>query len=70
MTPNPLYKEGTNNRVGCYPCMLAGKKVQMKMFNTEFGKQQLENIRELERITGTKYEMYDTDQGSCEVCKI
>ena len=67
---NPLYDEGTNDRVGCYPCLLAGKKVQEKMFATEVGKQRLEIIRQLEREIGKKYEMFDTDQGSCEVCKI
>jgi len=67
---NPLYAEGTNDRVGCYPCMLAGKKVQAKMFATEFGQKQLQRIRVLEEKTGQKYEMHDTDQGSCELCKI
>ena len=67
---NPLYDEGTNDRVGCYPCMLAGKKVQKRMFATEFGKVRLKQIRELEEEIGQKYEMFDTDQGSCGVCKI
>ena len=66
---NPLYSEGTNDRVGCYPCMLAGKKVQAKMFATEYGQQRLQEIRVLEEKIGKKYEMHDTDQGSCEVCK-
>jgi len=67
---NPLYYEGTNDRVGCYPCLLAGKKVQQRMFATEVGQQRLQVIRQLEQELGQKYEMYDTDQGSCEVCKI
>lgn len=67
---NPLYFEGTNDRVGCYPCMLASKKVQTRMFNTEFGKQRLLEIKQLELDIGQKYKMFDTDQGSCEVCKI
>jgi len=67
---NPLYYEGTNDRVGCYPCMLAGKKVQAAIFSTEVGKERLEIIRGLEKELGQKYEMHDTDQGSCEVCKI
>lgn len=67
---NPLYDEGTNDRVGCYPCMLAGKKVQEKMLNTEFGKQRLAEITALEQELDIKYEMYDTDQGSCELCKM
>lgn len=67
---NPLYDEGTNDRVGCYPCLLAGKKVQQRMFATPFGQERLKVIRQLEEEIGQKYEMYDTDQGSCEVCKI
>ena len=67
---NPLYNEGTNDRVGCYPCMLAGKKVQEKMFATEVGQERLKIIRQLEKEIGQKYEMFDTDQGSCEVCNI
>lgn len=67
---NPLYREGTNDRVGCYPCMLAGKKVQAKMLATPFGQTRLEEIRQLEKDIGQKYEMHDTDQGSCEICNI
>lgn len=67
---NPLYDEGTNNRVGCYPCMLAGKKAQQRMLNTPFGQQRLKEISLLEIEIGQKYEMFDTDQGSCEICKI
>ncbi len=67
---NELYSEGTNDRVGCYPCLLAGKKVQAKMFATKFGQQRLQEIRELEQAIGKKYEMFDLDQGSCEICNI
>ncbi|MDH5415495.1 MAG: phosphoadenosine phosphosulfate reductase family protein, partial [Flavobacteriaceae bacterium] len=67
---NPLYYEGTNDRVGCYPCLLAGKKVQSKIFNTKEGKKRLKIIKQLEKELGVKYEMHDTDQGSCEICKI
>ena len=67
---NPLYNEGTNDRVGCYPCLLAGKKVQKKMFATEVGQERLQVIKFLEKEIGKKYEMFDTDQGSCEICKI
>lgn len=67
---NPLYYEGTNDRVGCYPCLLAGKAVQEAMFATEVGKERLEIIRQLEKDIGQKYEMFDTDQGSCEACNI
>jgi len=57
---NPLYDEGTNDRVGCYPCLLAGKKKQAAMFATDFGKKQLEIIKKLEIEIGKKYEMFDT----------
>ena len=50
--------------------MLAGKKAQQRMFATEFGQVRLKQIRELEKEIGVKYEMYDTDQGSCELCNI
>ena len=66
---NPLYDEGCS-RVGCYPCLLASKKKQTEEFNTEFGKRQLKFIKDLEKELGVKYEMYDADQGSCEVCNI
>ena len=66
---NPLYDEGCN-RVGCYPCLLASKKKQTEEFNTEFGQKQLKFIKNLEKELGIKYEMYDDDQGSCEVCNI
>jgi hypothetical protein len=50
--------------------MLAGKKVQKAMFATRIGQQRLEVIRHLEKDIGKKYEMFDTDQGSCEICKM
>ena len=68
MIRNPLYHEGTNDRVGCYPCMLAGKGVQQAIFTTKIGQERLEIIRQLEEEIGQKYEMYDTDQGSCLIC--
>ena len=37
--------------------MLAGKNVQEKMLNTEFGKQRLEEIAQLEQELDIKYEM-------------
>ena len=67
---NPLYFEGTNDRVGCYPCMLASKTKQAKMFNTEFGKIQLAKIRKLEKIIGQKYEMIDAEDAPCGFCLI
>jgi len=66
---NPLYDEGTNDRVGCYPCLLAGKKKQKLMFETKFGKKRLKLIKKLEKKIGKKYEMYDTDY-QCEICKL
>lgn len=66
---NELYDDGCN-RVGCYPCLLASKKKQTEEFNTEFGQKQLKFIKDLEKELNIKYEMYDEDQGSCEVCNI
>ena len=40
------------------------------MLETEFGRERLKIIKQLEKEIGKKYEMFDTDQGSCEVCKI
>ncbi len=70
MERNPLYYEGTNDRVGCYPCLLAGKKAQTAMFATKVGQERLEVIRMLEKELGQKYEMHDTDQGSCLICEM
>jgi 3'-phosphoadenosine 5'-phosphosulfate sulfotransferase (PAPS reductase)/FAD synthetase len=66
---NPLYDEGTNDRVGCYPCLLSGRKTQERVFLTPIGQERLNVIRQLEKEIGTKYTVYDTDQGSCEICK-
>ena len=66
---NTLYDEGCN-RVGCYPCLLSGKKRQMAEFGTEFGQHQMRLIKDLEKELNIKYEMFEDDQGSCEVCKI
>lgn len=67
---NPLYFEGTNDRVGCYPCFLASKPTQQKMFNTEFGKIQLAKIRKLEKIIGKKYENIQDEDAPCGFCLI
>jgi len=67
---NPLYDEGTNDRVGCYPCLLAGKKVQEAIFSTEVGKERLKIIKQLEIDIGQKYEMFDTGQDTCSLCKM
>lgn len=67
---NPLYYERTNDRVGCYPCFIASKTKQQKMFNTEFGKIQLAKIREVEKIIGKKYEMIEDEDAPCGFCLI
>lgn len=67
---NPLYDEPGNSRIGCYPCVLAGKKEQALQLATEVGKERLEIIKQLEKEIGKKYEMFDTDQNGCEVCNI
>lgn len=68
-TINPLYIT-QEERVGCYPCLLASRTHQERDFSTPFGKEQMCKIKRLEKIIGVKYKMYDTDQGSCEMCKI
>lgn len=68
MKPNPLYKMG-DDRVGCYPCLLAGKKNQERNFNTEFGQQQWKIIKGLEEELGIKYK-YQAEDLTCEACKI
>lgn len=67
---NPLYFERTTDRVGCYPCLIATRNKQAKMFNTEFGKIQLAKIRELEKKIGKKYEMIDSEDAPCGFCLI
>jgi len=67
---NTLYDEPGNKRVGCYPCMLSSRKVQEQVLDTEVGRERLAIIKELEVELGVKYEMFDTDQGACEVCNI
>ena len=59
---NPLYFEGTTQRVGCYPCMISGRKTHEEELATEFGKGQLKIIMELEQDIGQSYEVLDTDE--------
>ena len=66
---NPLYNEGTSDRVGCYPCLMASKKKQEAMFATPFGQIQREKLRVIENKIGVKYEATDLDE-TCEACKI
>ena len=67
---NPLYALDGNSHVGCYPCMLAGRKAQERTFATAFGQEQLQRIRRLEQLTGRKYNPVDTDQTTgCMICQ-
>jgi 3'-phosphoadenosine 5'-phosphosulfate sulfotransferase (PAPS reductase)/FAD synthetase len=68
--PNPLYKEGTNDRVGCYPCLLASKSRQQAMFATEFGQSQRAKIRKLEEELGITYEPNEDETGGCSFCNV
>ena len=65
---NPLYYEGSSDRVGCYPCLLASKNKQKAMLETEFGLTRQKKLLEIENKIGRKYEMYDVDN-KCEFCK-
>lgn len=69
---NPLYDEGFE-RVGCFPCMLAGQKTQERVFRTEFGKKQFAIIKELEKEIGEEYKYQAADEedgGGCSLCNI
>lgn len=69
---NPLYDQGFT-RVGCFPCMLAGKKEQERVFRTEFGKKQFAIIKELEKEIGEEYKYQAADEedgGGCSLCNI
>lgn len=68
MVANPLYALGFD-RVGCFPCLLAGKPTQELAFSTEFGKAQFKIIEQLEISIGEKYK-YQTEDLTCSVCKI
>lgn len=68
---NPLYDWGFP-RVGCFPCMLAGKSEHARVLRTDFGKKQFEVIRELEKEIGQEY-IYPPDEeaeGGCAICSI
>ena len=59
-----------NSRVGCYPCLLATSKNQLRAFSTDFGKEQLTKIRSLEDIIHQKYEFNTTNEEACRLCSI
>lgn len=65
---NPLYNQGFD-RVGCFPCMLAGKSTHEKVFRTEFGKKQLAIIKQLEQEIGEEYKYSETDSQGCSFCQ-
>jgi len=66
--PNPLYSRGFD-RVGCFPCLLAGKPTQELAFADPFGKKQFEIIRMLSAEIGEEYK-FPTSDSTCEACKI
>jgi len=68
MKHNPLYDQGFD-RVGCFPCLVAGKPTQEKAFATDFGKDQWKIIQQLEKDLGEKYK-YQVDTDTCMLCKI
>jgi len=65
---NPLYDEGTNDRVGCYPCMLASQPIQEAIFSTKEGGKRWQVIKKLEKAIGEPYRMQPTD-AQCAFCK-
>jgi 3'-phosphoadenosine 5'-phosphosulfate sulfotransferase (PAPS reductase)/FAD synthetase len=68
MKYNPLYDQGFD-RVGCFPCLIAGKKIQKKAFETPFGQLQWKKINSLEKELGIKYEYYE-EASACMMCEI
>jgi len=66
---NPLYEQG-DQRVGCYPCLISGKKEQKRILETDYGKKRLEIIKGLELEIGKKYHQYETEYGYCNICNI
>lgn len=64
---NPRYDAG-DDRVGCYPCLLAGKKSHNHIAETELGKIRIQTIFSLADELGVTYEPLDYD-GQCELCK-
>ena len=64
----PLYAQGFD-RVGCFPCLLAGKETQERAFATEFGRQQFATIQKLEQRIGEKYK-FQPNTAPCELCQI
>ena len=67
MKYNPLYDQGFD-RVGCFPCLIAGKKTQQMAFATEFGQQQWKIIQQLENDVGEKYKFQA--ETACALCNI
>jgi len=67
MIYNPLYDQGFD-RVGCFPCLIAGKKTQQLAFATEFGQQQWKIIQQLEKDVGEKYKFQA--ETACALCNI
>lgn len=63
---NPLYDLGFD-RVGCFPCLCAGKKTQKLAYSTPFGKKQYEIIKYLEYWTGQNFKMTE-DELKCSAC--
>lgn len=73
---NPLYDEGFT-RVGCFPCLAGGDKAKIKAFeHDDFGKQQLIDVRLVEKKIGKSVftsgigQRYDDDSQGCLFCNI
>lgn len=66
---NPLYDLGFD-RVGCFPCLCAGKRTQRLAYSLPFGKEQYELIKYLEYWTGQKFKMSGQELDTCSVCKM
>lgn len=66
---NPLYEKGMNS-VGCFPCLIAGKKEIEKAFALdEFGLEQKQKVFYVSEKIGRKLDYQEKNQ-KCEMCKI
>jgi 3'-phosphoadenosine 5'-phosphosulfate sulfotransferase (PAPS reductase)/FAD synthetase len=67
---NPLYDAGFD-RVGCFPCLLAGEETQRMAYEfDDFGKQQFNILKLLEKEIGKEYKFQPEGSDACGLCSI
>ena len=65
---NPLYSLGFD-RVGCFPCLLAGRNTIDAALSTEYGREQYFKLRALEHEIGQSFLPAATDS-TCAFCQM